>query len=189
MEKEVILEAIKALGETDLAKRTVDLKKIKNDQELAEVFLVAVESVDPKKERELPKIVSDTYNALVEEIEGKTGEAEVELPEEVSKPEVKETKKGKETKQKMSAETKEETKVVETVKEAPKKPVKEKKEKGGSAKEICRKLVAEGKSKEEVKKTITKLYMDTKGVDEKYAASRANAVYCAIVKEGKPAEE
>jgi len=174
MEREKIVKAVKSLNKSGLAKGEIRVEDIEDDKDLMDAFLVAVETVNKEDEEKLPKVVGDTYNALVDELEGNENTEESQPNNEKEESKVAETnrKNGKNGKK------------TEPVKETP--PKEEKKAKGGkkeSALEFGRRLFKGGKTKDEVKKALINLYMTEKAADEKFAAARAAAIYRTVSKE------
>ncbi len=181
MEREKIVKAVKALNKSGLAKGEIRIEDIEEEKDLVDVFLVAVETVNPEEDDKLPKIVSDTYNALVDELEGKDPDKEDQSNKEKEESNVGEAN-GKNGKSGKKAELVAKAEPVAKTTPA-KKEKKVKVEKKENAKVFCRRLIGEGKSKEEIKKALVDLYMTEKAADEKFAASRAAAIYRTISKE------
>ncbi len=69
----------------------------------------------------------------------------------------------------------------------PKQPKERKKALSVNVKKLCRDLLNEGKTKEEILAHISGLYKEA-GKDDKYAQSRARAIYNDISKEAKGSE-
>jgi hypothetical protein len=78
----ILKSAAKALNDSGLIKKKVKIVAIKT-VDLAELFLKAVESVDPKKEAELPPEVYNLYNEIVAELEKESDDPPKEVEPEV----------------------------------------------------------------------------------------------------------